>query len=131
MVFSMSNGAKMIASMLLSVGALTTVSALESNVQDDMDPISLSQIINEQGFIMPPMVNIPAGEFVMGTDSGDTAAQPAHDMSVDAFQMAKYPVTAAEFRMFIEDSGYEMPSTCSDKFDRNWLGGPNEPGEVT
>ena len=51
--------------------------------------ISANVLAAKEDFIAPPMVNIPAGEFIMGTNSGGKAAQPAHRVAVEAFQMAK------------------------------------------
>lgn len=54
------------------------------------------------------MVLIPAGEFVMGTD--DPHAQPnewpARRVAVDAFWIDATPVTNAQFRRFVEATGY-------------------------
>ncbi|WP_394222197.1 SUMF1/EgtB/PvdO family nonheme iron enzyme [Alteromonas gracilis] len=75
-------------------------------------------------YIPPPMVNIPAGQFFMGTENGGSETKPMHQVSVKAFQMGKYPVTVAEFRKFTASTGYQMPATCHDYIDENWLGGP-------
>lgn len=78
--------------------------------------------------ILPSMVNIPEGQFVMGSDRGDLETRPAHKLSIKAFQMAKYPVTMSEFRRFTEDTGYQPPSTCKDKLDKEWLSAPDAIG---
>jgi formylglycine-generating enzyme required for sulfatase activity len=70
-----------------------------------------------QDHIAPPMVNIPAGNFMMGTYIGETWAKPMHKVDVSAFQMAKYPVTVAEFRKFATDTGFNPEPTCKDKLD--------------
>lgn len=58
----------------------------------------------------PPegMVLIPAGEFEMGT-AGETShrnEQPAHKVRVDAFFMDANEVTNAQFRRFVDATGY-------------------------
>ncbi len=55
------------------------------------------------------MILIPAGEFIMGTDSeGANADQkPAHRVYLDAFYIDKHEVTNAQFEAFIVDSGYQ------------------------
>ena len=50
-------------------------------------------------------VEIPAGEFVMGSDKGrDSLAydeeEPQHELSLPRFYIARYPVTVAQFRKF-------------------------------
>ncbi|CAH9051230.1 Hercynine oxygenase [Pseudoalteromonas holothuriae] len=84
-----------------------------------------------KNLIHPWMVNIPAGEFVMGTNSGDKAAQPAHSVKVSAFQLAKHPVTVAEFRLFIQDTHFPITNDCDDKLDKNWLSGPTSVGTAS
>jgi formylglycine-generating enzyme required for sulfatase activity len=77
------------------------------------------------------MVNIPAGKFLMGTEVGATSAKPIHSVSVQAFQMAKYPVTMAEFRKFAEDTGFNPEAECLDHLDKNWLSGPTNIGTAS
>jgi len=54
------------------------------------------------------MVWIPGGEFTMGTDSdlGWADEKPAHRVEVDGFFMDEPEVTNAQFRAFVEASGY-------------------------
>ncbi len=52
------------------------------------------------------MVLIPAGEFLMGSNNGDSNEKPVHKVYVDAFYMDKYEVTVAQFRKFVEETGY-------------------------
>jgi len=71
-------------------------------------------------------VPIPAGKFWMGSDlKRDSGAyedeQPRHEMHLPEYWMGRYPVTVAQFRAFVEDSGYEME-------DQDYLKGlPNHP----
>src|SRR4030095_1536095 len=54
------------------------------------------------------MVWIPGGEFMMGTDSEMSFPneRPAHRVRVDGFWMDEHEVTNAEFRKFVEATGY-------------------------
>lgn len=52
------------------------------------------------------MVWIPGGTFLMGSDDFYPEERPVHRVTVDGFWMDKYPVTSAEFRRFIEATGY-------------------------
>src|SRR5262245_24820595 len=56
----------------------------------------------------PGMVWVPGGEFTMGTDSelGWADEKPAHRVRVDGFWMDETEVTNAQFRTFVEDTGY-------------------------
>lgn len=51
------------------------------------------------------LVEIPAGAFLMGSDSIPDAS-PRHRLELGAFRIGKYPVTNAEFRKFIDTHGY-------------------------
>jgi formylglycine-generating enzyme required for sulfatase activity len=58
----------------------------------------------------PPrgMVRIPGGTFQMGTDSEDAwpDESPAHRVTIDTFWIDPHEVTNAEFRRFVESTGY-------------------------
>ncbi len=51
---------------------------------------------------------VPAGEFVMGEDLAGWLDEPmpAHRVYLDAFQIAKHPVTVAQFQAFVDAGGY-------------------------
>ena len=78
--------------------------------------------------IVPPMVNIPAGDFIMGTTGGEKQARPAHKVSLSAFQLGKYAVTVAEFSKFAAATGYNPDSSCNDFIDAEGLRGPEHKG---
>src|SRR6266404_6282980 len=56
----------------------------------------------------PGMVWIPGGEFTMGSDGSDAQMpeHPAHRVRVDGFWMDETDVTNAQFRHFVEATGY-------------------------
>ncbi|MGA7495372.1 MAG: SUMF1/EgtB/PvdO family nonheme iron enzyme, partial [Isosphaeraceae bacterium] len=56
----------------------------------------------------PGMVWVGGGEFTMGTDSdlGWPDEKPAHRVRVDGFWMDEHEVTNAQFRAFVEATGY-------------------------
>jgi sulfatase modifying factor 1 len=57
---------------------------------------------------LPGMAWIPRGEFTMGSDDPKARAdeRPIHRVRVDGFWIDKTPVTNAEFRRFVEATGY-------------------------
>lgn len=81
-------------------------------------------------FIYPPMVSIQGGEFSLGDDAGPTNVRPRHEVEINDFYMAKYPVTNAEFQLFVNDTGYQTSNNCKDHIDENWLSGPNDEGSA-
>ncbi len=81
-------------------------------------------------------VCINAGQFLMGAQSTDPGGRnydsealgdeaPVHEVCLDAFRIARYPVTVDQYRKFVEDEGY---------MDRRWWGAGgfgelSEPGD--
>jgi sulfatase modifying factor 1 len=55
------------------------------------------------------MVWIPGGEFTMGSELPGTRRneQPVHKVTVDGVWLDEHPVTNAEFRKFVEATGYK------------------------
>lgn len=66
----------------------------------------------------PGMVWIPAGTYRMGSDHHYPEEAPAHPVEVDGFWMDAMPVTNAQFRRFVEATGYvtfcEIPPNADD-----------------
>jgi len=56
------------------------------------------------------MALVPAGEFMMGSPTGDSDEQPAHRVYVDAFSMDKYEVSVGQYADFLQATGVNSPS---------------------
>ena len=58
------------------------------------------------------LVNVPAGEFLMGSTEGDEMADfdeaPQHTLNLDAYYIGKYEVTVAQYRAFVEATGHKF-----------------------
>ncbi|MCY4403951.1 MAG: SUMF1/EgtB/PvdO family nonheme iron enzyme [Candidatus Poribacteria bacterium] len=65
------------------------------------------------------MVLIPAGEFIMGSNDGDTDEVPTHAVYIDDFLMDRHPVTNAEYKAFID----ENPKWRKDRIPKNYHDG--------
>jgi formylglycine-generating enzyme len=67
---------------------------------------------------LPPMVAIPGGVFVMGSDHHYPEEAPAHPVKVDGFLMDATPVTNDQFAAFVADTHYvttaELPPDPRD-----------------
>ncbi len=69
-------------------------------------------------------VTIPAGSFEMGSSDPEADDdETPHRVSLDSFQIGRYPVTVQEFEQFLRDDGYKKP--------RWWQGFPEMPGKWT
>lgn len=88
----------------------------------------------------PDMVRVEGGSFAMGDLYGDPKHEkalpevPVHEVELDPYEIGRYEVTVANFRQFIEETGYvtsaERPSGRPDP--GNWRNHPyrqadNEP----
>ena len=88
------------------------ISSCDDPMTTQMDTI-LDTVIDDP---QPPasstegMVLIPAGEFQMGSNSGDSDEKPIHSVYVDAFYMDKYEVTNAQYAAFLNAKGKHTES---------------------
>ncbi|MBC7249820.1 MAG: formylglycine-generating enzyme family protein [Anaerolineae bacterium] len=53
------------------------------------------------------MVLIPAGPFIMGSDTDDPDEAPQHEVDLPAFEIDLFEVTNAQFAAFVEATGYK------------------------
>jgi formylglycine-generating enzyme required for sulfatase activity len=72
--------------------------------------------INGTPALVPPLITIPAGPFLMGSDkTKDSQASnnelPQHRVEVAAFQIVKYPVTVAEYALAVRAGAVAEPSS--------------------
>ena len=57
---------------------------------------------------------IPAGTFLMGSESGQDDERPVHRVYVDAFEMSACPVTRGEYARFLEATRHDVPRDWTD-----------------
>ena len=72
--------------------------------------------LNGAEVILPPLCDVPAGPFLMGSDPNkdkDAAKdeQPQHWATLPAFHMANYPVTVAEYACFVRATNRTEPKS--------------------
>ena len=97
------------------------VNACTSDSPDDLSkgestPSTQSNIesgsaVNKRGYreiivVEHTFVEIPEGTFQMGSNHGEYKELPVHDVYLDGYWIAKYPVTVAQFEGFVDSSGY-------------------------
>jgi len=59
------------------------------------------------------MMLIPAGEFLMGSDNGDSDEKPVHTVYLDAYCIDAYEVTVGQYKKFIQATGHRAPNWSS------------------
>jgi len=62
----------------------------------------------------PEWVEIPAGEFWLGGD-GEFDGKPIHRLHLPAFQIARTPITNAQYHLFTQATGYRTPGHWEEK----------------
>ncbi len=58
---------------------------------------------------LPETVLVAAGPFVMGNDFGSSEVQPAHYIPLDAYRLARYPVTNLDYALYLIHTNRAMP----------------------
>jgi formylglycine-generating enzyme required for sulfatase activity len=67
----------------------------------------------------PVMRSIPEGWFLMGCDAGRDDEKPAHRVWIDAFELAAFQTTNAEYARFLRETNHTPPLLWSDSnFDQ-------------
>jgi formylglycine-generating enzyme required for sulfatase activity len=70
------------------------------------------------------MVFVPAGEFIMGSETGLTDEQPVHTVTLDGFWMDQTEVTNAMYSLCVESGTCDRPSATSYYDDPGYANHP-------
>jgi formylglycine-generating enzyme required for sulfatase activity len=105
--------------------APVVVRSAGSAIPDERFPPSLAQlgfeglVINGIEVIIPPVCDVPAGAFLMGSvpkrdhvaakESWTNDEQPQHTVNLPAYEIACFPVTVAEYACFVR-AGHPEPA---------------------
>ncbi len=80
-------------------------SAAHTPVRTSLPPIWMRGEI-----CLPSMITITAGPFLMGNDFGSSEVQPAHYVTLPAYQIARYPVTNLAYAAFLIATNRNPPA---------------------
>ena len=64
------------------------------------------------------LIYVPGSAFTMGSEDGLENERPLREIFLDGYWMAKYPVTVAQFRQFVEETSYV---TDAENGEGSWL----------
>jgi len=108
---------------LLELGQAVRTKAL-TLAQQLEQPLHRSGLAYIEALLGQPMVWVPPSRFLMGSDRGKDAGAyddelPQHQVTLSGYWIGRYPVTVAQFRAFVQDSGYQPQ-------DRDSLHGPDD-----
>ena len=75
-------------------------------------------------YLLPPVVAIEGGVYRIGSDEGlQQDEAPAHPVTLAPFAIGQFPVTNAEWRLFLESGGYEDERWWDTAAARAWRRG--------
>jgi hypothetical protein len=75
-------------------------------------------------YLRPPLAPIPGGTVPIGDDAGEYADEkPAHKVAIAPFEIGVFPVTNAEYRLFMEAGGYADDRWWQTAAAKAWLKG--------
>jgi sulfatase modifying factor 1 len=77
-----------------------------------MDPAALTA--NAVEGLIPTLVSVPEGWFLMGCETGQDNEKPVHRVWVDEFLLAACQVTNAEYARFLRDTRSQPPPFWND-----------------
>jgi formylglycine-generating enzyme required for sulfatase activity len=67
-----------------------------------------------------PMVLIPEGPFLMGSNEGEPYERPFREVHLDAFYVDCYSITNAQYAQFVKDTGYQIQGRWPEGYQRIW-----------
>jgi formylglycine-generating enzyme required for sulfatase activity len=62
-----------------------------------------------------PMILIPGGAFLMGSNDGLPNERPEHTVTLNAYYIDQFEVTAGRYQKFIESAKHDLPPTWDDE----------------
>ncbi len=78
-------------------------------------------------YLMPPLATIPAGRYTVGDENSKYGGEkPQSEVQLPEFQIGRFPVTNAEYKLFIEAGGYKDKCWWETAEARKWLRGQEE-----
>ncbi|HMY76979.1 MAG TPA: SUMF1/EgtB/PvdO family nonheme iron enzyme, partial [Blastocatellia bacterium] len=73
-------------------------------------------------YLLPPLATIPAGRYTIGNDNGKYGDEkPQCEVELPEFQIGRFPITNAEYKLFIEAGGYKDEGWWQTQQARAWL----------
>ncbi len=75
-------------------------------------------------YLLPPLATIPADVYPIGDDASEYAGEkPAHRVRLTAFEIGIFPVTNAEYALFVRAGGYDEERWWQTDAARAWRRG--------
>lgn len=89
------------------------------------DPRFRVENINGINIVLPHMIEVSSGEYIIGANDDDILAspneRPSQPRNIAGFWISKYPITNYQFRCFIENEGYKDIRNWQTPVAKEWL----------
>ncbi|HCK11138.1 MAG: hypothetical protein CME21_05650 [Gemmatimonadetes bacterium] len=92
------------------------------SLQEELTSLNQQRAALQDQVNRKEMVEIPAGEFLMGDDDASRDEMPQRTVLMNAYMMDKFPVTNQEYKMFVDVVGHRRPP--------HWTSGTYELGSA-
>jgi formylglycine-generating enzyme required for sulfatase activity len=90
--------------------SLDKIGGSSGYVSQNSNSSSYGNSKNMGSYILPAMVLVKRGSFMMGSNSGDSDEKPVHRVNIDYdFYVGKYEVTIKEYMKFVEETNSNHP----------------------
>jgi len=97
---------------VLLTAAVSSLDAAEPPAPKEGVALSVGTVRGKDG---APLILIPAGSFTMGSNDGLPNERPEHQVTLDAYYIDQYEVTAGRYQKFVESAGRNVPPTWDDE----------------
>lgn len=98
------------------IAILSSVEAADSPSLKGSPQQSVGAIKGKDG---APMLLVPAGPFLMGSNDGLPNERPEHTVTIKAFYIDQYEVTAGRYQKYVELGKHEPPAPADDDAGRS------------
>jgi formylglycine-generating enzyme required for sulfatase activity len=96
----------------LMFAGVSALNAADTVVSKDGASATVQTIKGKDG---APMVLIPAGPFLMGSNDGLPNERPEHTVVLDAYYIDQFEITAGRYQKFLESARHNLPPTWDDE----------------
>jgi len=86
---------------------------------------SAARKAKEKKLYEPETVLIKGGTFMMGSNDGDSDEKPVHRVTMDELYIGKYEVTNAQYKAFVDASGYDGSGDADSDYLKHFRGQSN------
>ncbi len=91
------------------------------------DPRFQAQEVNGVKVVLPQMLNVPGGKYIIGSNPGEPDSfeqeYPQHEVEIVPFAIGKWSVTNAEYACFMAAGGYQNERYWQTDLAKRWLKG--------